>query len=237
MARARPATLISRSADNAQGYISLGDVTTIGRSETCDVVISHSIVSRLHARITLEHDRYILSDAGSANGTYVNGEQVVEGRQLSSGDEIWLGSADVTLSFSDPDETLNVTAISGPPPLLVDESAREVHVHGVPVQLTTLEYELLRYLAEAPHAVRTREECFQAVWGQAYDHATCEDALNACVARLRRNLRAAAESVRQEPPVITTIKRIGLRLDSEVTVVPAPRPREPLRQQELGAMS
>jgi DNA-binding winged helix-turn-helix (wHTH) protein len=234
MPRARPATLILRRADNAEEYVPLGDMTTIGRSETCDVVVPHSTVSRLHARIALEHDRYILSDAGSANGTYVNGERVIEGRQLGSGDEIWLGSADTALSFSDPDETLNVTAISGPPALLIDESAREVHVHGVPVQFTTLEYELLRYLAEAPHAVRTREECFQAVWGQSYDHATCEDALNACVARLRRNLRAAAESAGQEPPVLTTIKRIGLRLDSEVTVVPAPRQREPLRQRELG---
>ncbi|MEP7188813.1 MAG: hypothetical protein ABI901_06470, partial [Roseiflexaceae bacterium] len=59
-----------------------------------------------------------------------------------------------------------------------------------------------------------------AVWGQPYDHATCEDALNACIAKLRRNLRAAADSAGQEPPQITTVQRVGFRLDSDVAFAP-----------------
>jgi DNA-binding winged helix-turn-helix (wHTH) protein len=224
MARLRPATLVVRVGDAEEQIALVKDVTTIGRSESCDVVIPHSTVSRLHARIAQEHDRYVLSDAGSANGTFVNGELLDDGHQLATGDEIWLGSSVVALGFSDPDETLGVDLVIGPAPLSIDRTARAVLVYGAPVQLTTLEYELLCYLAEHPHAVCTREECFQAVWGQSYDHATCEDALNACVARLRRNLRAAAESAGQEPPQITTIKRIGLRLDSDVAFPSARRP-------------
>ena len=89
-----------------------------------------------------------------------------------------------------------------------------------PVQLSPLEYGLLLHLAHNPGTVCTREGSFLAVWGQPYDHATCEDALNACIAKLRRNLRAAAESAGQEPPQITTVQRVGFRLDSDVAFAP-----------------
>jgi len=225
MPRARPAILIIRSTSGAEEYVSLDQgTTTIGRSDSCDIVVQSSTVSRLHARIVLEHDRYMLYDAGSANGTFLNGEPLIGARQLSTDDEIWLGSNKVVLSFSDPDETLGVNLQRGPVSLVIDESARIVQVSGLPVQLTTLEYELLRYLASRPHQVCTREECFLAVWGQPYDHLTCEDALNACIARLRRNLRAAADAAEQPTPQITTIKRIGFRLDSEALLISAQRP-------------
>jgi DNA-binding winged helix-turn-helix (wHTH) protein len=208
--------LAYQSATGAESYWPLDqDETTIGRSEICDLVIPHSTVSRLHARIELQHDRYVLFDAGSANGTFVNGERIEDGYQLSTDDEIWLGSSAVTLRFSDPDETLGVSLASAMPPLFIDEEARTVQVHGVPAHLTTLEYDLLRYLAHHPRKVCTREECFLAVWGQPYNHLTCEHALNACIARLRRNLRAAADHAGQKPPEIMTLKRIGFRLGTQ----------------------
>jgi DNA-binding winged helix-turn-helix (wHTH) protein len=226
MPRARPGSLHYQPNQESRFTWPLEqDVTTLGRSESCDIVIPQSIVSRLHARIELQHDRYVLLDAGSANGTFVNGERIDQGRQLSSNDAIWLGSPDVSLSFSDPDETAGVVFASGAPALSIDEEARIVQVYGMLAQLTTLEYELLDYLACQPRRVCTREECFLAVWHQPYDHTTCEHALNACIARLRRNLRAAAEQVGQPPPEITTIKRIGFRLDSAVSfTAPAHKP-------------
>jgi DNA-binding response OmpR family regulator len=226
MARARPGTLLYRPDSQNEAYLPLDqEVTTIGRSVSCDIVIPLAIVSRLHARIELHHDRYVLSDAGSANGTFVNGVRIEQDHQLSTNDEIWLGSPEAKLSFSDPDETLGVVISGGAPALSIDDEARIVQVYGLPVQLTTLEYELLDYLACQPRKVCTREECFLAVWHQPYDHLTCEHALNACIARLRRNLRAAAMQAGQPTPEITTIKRIGFRLDSEVRfTAPSHRP-------------
>jgi DNA-binding winged helix-turn-helix (wHTH) protein len=226
MARARPGTLIYCRDDQNQVDLTLDqDSMTIGRSVSCDIVIPLSIVSRLHARIELEHDRYVLSDAGSANGTFINGVRVEHAQQLSTGDQIWLGSPEAQLTFSDPDETLGVVLSGGAPALAIDEEARIVHVYGLPIQLTTLEYELLDYLACQPRKVCTREECFLAVWHQPYDHLTCEHALNACIARLRRNLRAAAMQAGLPTPEITTIKRVGFRLDSEVRfTAPSHRP-------------
>lgn len=192
------------------------DVTTIGRSDTCAVVIPLPIVSRLHATIELQHGRYLLTDLGSANGTFVNRVRLEQPQPLSTNDEIWVGSEEVTLLFYDPEETLVVARPQILEPLRIDEQAREVCVYGVSCDLSPLEYDLLLYLARNPGTVCTRDACFLAVWGRPYDHAICEDALNACVTKLRRNLRAAAASVEHEPPQLMTIPRVGFRLDGDV---------------------
>jgi DNA-binding response OmpR family regulator len=198
-------------------------------------VVPLPTVSRLHARIELQHDRYMLFDNDSANGTFVNGQRIVQGLQLSTGDEIWLGTREACMVFSDPDETVQVTVAAAAAPLEIDEGARVVAVYGTPVPLGPLEYGLLRYLANNPGTVCTREACFLNVWGQPYDPLTCEDALNACVTRLRRNLRATAEQNGHEPPAITTIPRVGFRLDADVVYAPRLDPLPPLHERALGA--
>lgn len=218
MARAQPGLLTHRRADGNEEQIVLQhDVTMIGRADTCNIVIDNPKVSRVHARIELHHERYILFDAGSRNGTLVNGTRVVDPHVLVSGDEIWLAAPDVALSFTDPEETMSLPVGSHPPALYVDEAKRTVQVYGIDAALSPLEYGLLRYLAASAGKVCNREDCFRVVWGQPYDHNTCEDALNTCVAKLRRHLRAAAEVADQEPPQITTIQRVGFRLDTTVT--------------------
>ena len=223
MARTRPGTLVIEGNEGAQRQVKLDrDIATLGRSDTCAIVLASPTVSRLHATIELQHDRYMLRDAGSANGTFVNGARIGEPYQLSSGDTISLGGPENALSFFDPEETVTVGV--GVPPLLIDNQKRVVHVHGAPVTLSPLEYNLLHYLAANPGTVCTREATFLAVWGQPYDPATCEDALNACVAKLRRNLRATAEASGHAPPTITTVHRVGFRLDSEAVLSPEKRP-------------
>lgn len=222
MARTKPGTLLYRRPDDSEERLDLRhDVTTIGRSDTCTLRITFPTVSRLHARVELQHDRYMLFDAGSANGTFINGERVSNGHQLSTGDTIWLGSPEIVLTFSDPEQTLLVHPNSAPP-ITIDEQARTVQVYEQPVQLSPLEYSLLLHLAHNPGTVCTRESCFLTVWGQPYDHATCKDALNACVAKLRRNLRATAQQAGQEPPEVVTVPRIGFRLDTAVAFADAP---------------
>lgn len=235
MTRAKPGMLTHRRADGAEERIELSqELTTIGRSDSCAVTVPRATVSRLHARIELQHDRYLLFDAGSANGTFVNGRRIQHGQQLSTGDEIWLGSRDAALSFIDPEETLAVSLDRIAPALFIDEGARTVQVYGALVQLSPLEYGLLLHLANNPGTVCTRESCFLAVWGQPYDHDTCEDALNACIAKLRRNLRAAAQPGDHAPPAITTIQRVGFRLDTDVSFAPPPDAGSALREHTRG---
>jgi adenylate cyclase len=68
----------------------------IGRSVENAIVFFDSKVSRNHAKITKETNKYVLTDLGSFNGTRVNKEMITR-VVLKHGDEIRIGSA--TLSF------------------------------------------------------------------------------------------------------------------------------------------
>jgi sigma-B regulation protein RsbU (phosphoserine phosphatase) len=62
----------------------------IGRRESNDLRLGGSEVSRDHAEIVIEGDRFVLRDRGSRFGTYVNGDSVTE-RELRPGDMIRIG--------------------------------------------------------------------------------------------------------------------------------------------------
>jgi len=67
---------------------------TIGKAEGCDVgLFGDPLIERLHARIRKQGQQYVLTDAGSASGTYVNEQRVVGPVVLRSGDVIRLGRA------------------------------------------------------------------------------------------------------------------------------------------------
>lgn len=66
-------------------------ITDIGREpDHNDVVIDDRTISRQHARIRYEKGAYVIYDLASANGVFVNGEQV-QRRVLTHGDRIKLG--------------------------------------------------------------------------------------------------------------------------------------------------
>lgn len=66
------------------------DVTRAGRSPDSDVFLNDVTVSRRHAEIARDQQRFTIKDAGSLNGTYVNRERV-DAAELSSGDELQIG--------------------------------------------------------------------------------------------------------------------------------------------------
>jgi pSer/pThr/pTyr-binding forkhead associated (FHA) protein len=72
---------------------------TIGRSRACDIVVDDAGVSRQHAAIRPEGERWLVEDLGSTNGTTLNGASLGRPRVLSNGDEIELGST--TLRFEE----------------------------------------------------------------------------------------------------------------------------------------
>lgn len=62
-------------------------VLTIGRNLSCDHVIKNANVSRFNTQIIKTDDgKYLISDMGSANGTFVNGERIVGEKQIVPGD-------------------------------------------------------------------------------------------------------------------------------------------------------
>ena len=64
----------------------------IGRSSELDIVLVEDMVSRKHAKITLNAGKITIEDLGSTNGTFVNGEKVKTSR-LKEGDRILVGTS------------------------------------------------------------------------------------------------------------------------------------------------
>jgi hypothetical protein len=69
------------------------DETSIGRAEACDVgLFGDPGVERLHARILHQDHLYLLADAGTPGGTYLNDRRVGHPTPLRSGDAIRVGA-------------------------------------------------------------------------------------------------------------------------------------------------
>jgi FHA domain/zinc-ribbon domain len=67
------------------------DVIRAGRHPESDIFLDDVTVSRRHAEIAREGNRYVVRDAGSLNGTYLN-RQRVDTAPLSDGDELQIGT-------------------------------------------------------------------------------------------------------------------------------------------------
>lgn len=72
----------------------------LGRSRECDVVLDDSSVSRRHAQLRPQGEKWTLEDMGSTNGVRVNGSPVRAPRVLQTGDRIELGSTEMLFEVS-----------------------------------------------------------------------------------------------------------------------------------------
>jgi DNA-binding response OmpR family regulator len=88
-------------------------------------------------------------------------------------------------------------------PLEIDRGARRVRVHGVEVDLTPKEFDLLAYLAETAGQARSREDIIAHVWDEHWWGPT--KTLDVHIASLRRKLAGL--------DLITTLRNVGYRLD------------------------
>jgi pSer/pThr/pTyr-binding forkhead associated (FHA) protein len=75
------------------------DWVVVGRGRGADVVIAEPTISRAHAAIGFDGERFFVEDLGSTNGTSVNGKRERSGADgkraprsaLNTGDEVQLG--------------------------------------------------------------------------------------------------------------------------------------------------
>jgi DNA-binding winged helix-turn-helix (wHTH) protein len=91
-ARFEPAALAGAFEANGREYaIPLGE-TLVGRGTECGLRLPSTQVSRVHARLLADEGGVSILDAGSKNGTWVNGEKRVTRSALKDGDEVVFGS-------------------------------------------------------------------------------------------------------------------------------------------------
>ncbi len=71
-------------------------IFTVGRSNSCSIVINDTCVSRQHARISIiikKKKNYIfIKDLGSTNGTLINTSMIKSTKRLKIGDRIQFGN-------------------------------------------------------------------------------------------------------------------------------------------------
>jgi DNA-binding response OmpR family regulator len=128
-----------------------------------------------------------------------------------------LGGDDyLTKPFSPAELVARVKAVlrrvhGGPAPevmqigaVAIDAGRREVRVAGEPVEFTTKEFDLLRYLAERPGLALSRQQLLDGVWG--YDWYGDARTVDVHIAQVRKKVGDAVQ--------IKTVRGVGYRLDS-----------------------
>ena len=81
-----------RPPEGEKYYVTLPQTgtLTVGREAPADVVVRDRFLSRSHFQLTCEDKLHVLTDAGSSNGTYVNGMRL-RGSVLKPRDAIFAG--------------------------------------------------------------------------------------------------------------------------------------------------
>ena len=93
--------------------------------------------------------------------------------------------------------------------LRVDSRTREVWVRERPIELSTLEFKLLHFLASNPRHVFSREELLDEVWGR--DRFVTPRNVDVHVRRLREKIEAFPE----KPQYLQTVRGSGYRFALE----------------------
>ncbi len=109
------------------------DVITIGREADNAIVVNDAEVSRKHVQFVFQDGKFTITDLGSTNGTFVNGQRLVGQRVLEPGEFISLGEQ-ISFLFEaalvvDP----NATMLSSQPPAFPPMPATATPVPPAPI--------------------------------------------------------------------------------------------------------
>jgi pSer/pThr/pTyr-binding forkhead associated (FHA) protein len=101
-----PVTVITPQGDLELGSGSL----LIGRLPECDLNLQDTLVSRMHARISVQDAGVVVEDLHSTNGVYVNGLRIGHSAVLREGDRILIGTSELSLFESRDSSLMRVRA-------------------------------------------------------------------------------------------------------------------------------
>lgn len=185
-----------------------GAELVVGRDPECAVHLPDRQVSRRHAVIRRQDDRYVVLDLDSKNGTWVNGQPVGGARPLRDGDELSI-AARYKLYFVDANATQPL--VFDRRGLRLDAETMGVWVNGqlLDPPLSGPQFELLRTLLDAGGAVVTRDDIIERIWPDDQGGVS-EDAIDALVRRLRIRLLEADP----EHQHVVTVRGYGFRIEA-----------------------
>jgi len=111
-------------------YTMSGDTLRIGRSPDNDLVLDDVQVSRYHARLLRQDDVLIVEDAGSTNGTLVNGRRISQPHVLQPTETIAIGGTVFSVEGMVAPTTIGIAPVgkerarrppAAPPPASLDQ--------------------------------------------------------------------------------------------------------------------
>lgn len=91
--------------------------------------------------------------------------------------------------------------------LRLDTEECVVYRNGSPIDLTSVEYKLLRMFMEYPGKVFTKQQVYENAWGEEY--AIADNNIMVCISRLRAKLSEDGSAY------IKTIRGLGYRMEKE----------------------
>jgi len=95
------------------------------------------------------------------------------------------------------------------PQITIDIGRRIVTVHGHELELTALDFDILRTLASQPGLVFTRAQLLERVWG--YDYLGDERVVDVHIGLLRKKI----EQDPAEPCFVKTVRGVGYKFDGQ----------------------
>jgi hypothetical protein len=205
-ANAMAGYLVVQHGEQSQRYELPFAETRIGRDAANDIVLESKASSRFHAVVRWDGQRFVVEDAASRNGTYLNGARLSEPTALQDGDVLLIGG--LVLVYESDETTDWTPTIAASRALRLDLAAARVWIGGQEVRLSALEYRALALLYERPGALVTKEALASQLWPE-YGGATSDEALAQLVARLRHKLGDDGAA----PRYLHTVRGLGYRLD------------------------
>lgn len=206
-----PVLIVQEGQQAGQRWPLNKEVLTIGRGSDCDILLNDKTVSRHHARIAKEGDKWMLHDE-SKNGTHVNGQDLAGPHHLKDGDVVVIATA-TKLVFVGSEATVPL-AFEMPKGgrLKLDVPSRRVWVKGKEIDppLSLPQYRLLELLYARNGQVCSREEVVLTVWPDVQSDGVSEQSIDALIRRLRDRIA----EFDLEYQFIVTVRGQGFRLDN-----------------------
>lgn len=79
---------------NVKEYYPLIEANSIGRSNGNEIILKDPYISKKHLQIVEDEGDFYLEDLNSANGTYLNGDRIMDVAKLKNGDRIRVGQVE-----------------------------------------------------------------------------------------------------------------------------------------------
>ncbi len=96
---------VIKGADEGKEFKIENKTIALGRSSSCDFVLTDKFTSNKHCQIVFRNDHFTVIDLGSLNKTKVNDKVYVQ-KNLRNNDVISIGKSQISFCWDDMDDTV-----------------------------------------------------------------------------------------------------------------------------------